>query len=145
MLIARFVADSKLCVATVLDEYIDRISSLLGEEQQLFISYAKPHHGVCRDTILRWIRTGMQKVGVDTTVFKPHSTRVASTSKARTCNVQLPAVMKAASWSSDCVSTLFTTTQFSPKIYRTVLVMLFFCCYGNTLIINLIVRPFFVL
>ena len=42
----------------------------------------------------------MQKAGVDTTVFKPHSTRVASTSKARSCNVQLPAVMKAASWSS---------------------------------------------
>ena len=44
----------------------------------------------------------MQKAGVDTTVFKPHSTRVASASKARSCNVQLPAVMKAASWSSDC-------------------------------------------
>lgn len=42
----------------------------------------------------------MQKAGVDTTVFKPPSTRVAFTSKARSCNVQLPAVMKAASWSS---------------------------------------------
>ena len=42
----------------------------------------------------------MQKAGVDTTVFKPHSTRVASTSKVRSYNVQLPAVMKAASWSS---------------------------------------------
>ena len=39
-----------------------------------------------------------QKAGVDTTVFKPHSTRVASKSKARSCNVSLPAVMKAASW-----------------------------------------------
>ena len=42
----------------------------------------------------------MQKAGVDTTVFKPHSTRVASTRKARRCKVLLPAVnfMKATSW-----------------------------------------------
>ena len=48
LFIPRFVADSKLCVATVLDEYADRTSSLRGEEKQLFISYAKPHHGVSR-------------------------------------------------------------------------------------------------
>ena len=53
----------------------------------------------------------MQKVGVDTTVFKPHSTRVASASKARSCNVQLPAVMKAASWSNDC---FFNTVYNNP-------------------------------
>ena len=46
LLIPRFVADSTLCVATVLDECIVRTSSLQGEEQQLFISYAKPHHGL---------------------------------------------------------------------------------------------------
>ena len=33
LLIPRFVADSKLRVATVLDEYIDHNSSLRGEEQ----------------------------------------------------------------------------------------------------------------
>lgn len=57
----------------------------------------------------------VQKAGVDTTVFKPHSTRAASASKTRSCNVSLPAVMKAASWSGDCVSTLFARNQFSPQ------------------------------
>lgn len=99
----RVVADSMLCVATVLDQHIDRTSSLQGEEQQLFGSYAQPHHGVSKDTISRWIKTVTQQDGVDTTVFKPHSTRAASTSKAHGCNVSLPAVMKAASWTSDCV------------------------------------------
>ena len=99
----RVVADSMLCVATVLDQHIDRTSSLQGEEQQLFGSYAQPHHGVSKDTISRWIKTVTQQDGVDTTVFKPHSTRAASTSKAYGCNVSLPAVMKAASWTSDCV------------------------------------------
>lgn len=110
----RFVADSKLCIATVLDEYIDRTSSLRGEEQQLFISYAKPHHGVSKATISRRIRTVMQKAGVDTTIFKPHSTRAASTSKARSCNVSLPAVMKAASWSSDCIFNTFYNNPVQP-------------------------------
>lgn len=36
-----------------------------------------------------------------------HSTRAASTGKARSCNVSMPAVMKAASWSSDCVFKTF--------------------------------------
>ena len=115
LFIPRFVADSKLCVATVLDEYIDRTSSLRGEEQQLFISYTKPHHGVSKDTISRWIRTVMQKAGVGTTVFKPHSTRAASTSKARSCNVSLPAIMKAASWSSDCVFNIFYNKPVQPQ------------------------------
>lgn len=99
----RVVPDSMLCVATVLDQHIDRTSSLQVEEQQLFGSYAQPHHGVSKDTISRWIKTVTQQDGVDTTVFKPHSTRAASTSKAHGCNVSLPAVMKAASWTSDCV------------------------------------------
>ena len=56
----------------------------------------------------------MQKAGVDTTVFKPHSTRAASASKTRSCNVSLPAVMKAASWSGDCVFNTFCKKPVQP-------------------------------
>ena len=49
------------------------------------------------------------------TVFKPHSTRLASTSKARSCNVQLPAVMKAASWSGDCVFSTVYNNLVQPQ------------------------------
>ena len=111
----RVVADSMLCVATVLDQHIDRTSSLQGEEQQLFGSYAQPHHGVSKDTISRWIKTVTQQDGVDTTVFKPHSTRAASTSKAHSCNVSLPAVMKATSWTSDCVFNIFYNKPVQPQ------------------------------
>ena len=105
--IPRFPSDSPLCVGSVLDEYINRTSSLRGKVQQLFISFAKPHHGVSKDTIYRWIKKVMQQAGIDTSVFKPHSTRAASTSKARSCNVSLTSVMKAASWRSDCVFSRF--------------------------------------
>ena len=111
----RVVADSMLCVATVLDQHIDRTSSLQGEEQQQFGSYVQPHQGVSKDTISRWIKTVMQQAGLDTTVFKPHSTRAASTSKAHSCNVSLPAVMKATSWTSDCVFNIFYNKPVQPQ------------------------------
>ena len=111
----KVVADSMLCVATVLDQHIDRTSSLQGEEQQLFGSYVQPHQGVSKDTISRWIKTVMQQAGLDTTVFKPHSTRAASTSKAHSCNVSLPAVMKATSWTSDCVFNIFYNKPVQPQ------------------------------
>ena len=57
----------------------------------------------------------MQKAGVDTTVFKPHSIRAASTSKACSCNALLPAVMKAASWSSDCVFNILYSKAVQPQ------------------------------
>ena len=57
----------------------------------------------------------MQKADVDTTVFKPHSTRAASTNKARTCNVSLPTIMKAASWSTDCVFNIFYNKPVQPQ------------------------------
>lgn len=43
LLIPRFVADSKLCGATVLNKYIVRTLSIWGGEQLLI---AKPHHRV---------------------------------------------------------------------------------------------------
>ena len=72
------------------------------------------------DTISRWIRTVMHKAMVS----KPHSTQTASTNKAGSCNVSLPAVMKAASWSSDCVFNTFydkpvqSQAGFSPEFEK---------------------------
>ena len=113
--IPRFSSESQLCVATVLEEYVNRTSSLGGKEQQLFISFARPHHGVSKDTISRWIRSVLQEDGIDTTVFKPHSTRAASTSKANSRNVPLVTVMKAASWSTNCVFNRFYYKPVEPS------------------------------
>ena len=57
----------------------------------------------------------MQKAGVDTTVFKQASTRAASTSGDRSCNVSLPAVLEATSWSSDCVFNTFYNKPVQPQ------------------------------
>ena len=51
-------------------------------------------------TISRWIRTVMKAAGINTDIFKPHSTRAASTSKAQSCDVPINSILKAASWNT---------------------------------------------
>ena len=97
--IPRFPSDASLCVATVLDEYIRRTTSLRGNEKQLFISFIRPHKKVSKESISRWIKNVMQAAGIDTSIFKTHSTK--------SCQVPLNSILKVASWSTDCVFNKF--------------------------------------
>ena len=88
--------DDRLCVVTLLKECLSRTASLKGKHSQMFISYVKPFSPVSRKTI-------MPRAGIDTTKFKPHSTRAASTSAASRNAVPLENILTAAGWKSDCV------------------------------------------
>ena len=61
----------------------------------------KPHPGVTKDTIARWIRTVMLEAGLDVGTFKPHSTRSAATSKAQQACVPIQDILKHAGWSNE--------------------------------------------
>ena len=50
---------------------------------QLLISHIEPHREVKNCTISRWLKDMLNLSGIDTTQFKEHSTRSASTSKAK--------------------------------------------------------------
>ena len=63
----------------------------------------------------RWIRTVMADAGIDTITFKSHSTRTASTSKAKARNVDMSSIMKAASWSDTCT---FYNFYYKPVALR---------------------------
>ncbi|XP_031555133.1 uncharacterized protein LOC116292034 [Actinia tenebrosa] len=88
------------CPLACLKEYINRTKQLRGSETKLFISYVKPFKPVSRDTISRWTKTVLDKSGVDTNVYKAHSTRAASTSKASRGNVPIDQIMANAGWKS---------------------------------------------
>ena len=96
----RRTPSTKLCVCSHLTEYIRRTKSLRGAETKLFISFVNPHKRVSRDTISRWIRTTMQSAGIDISMFKPHSTRMAATSKAKGASIPLQEILRTAGWSS---------------------------------------------
>ena len=68
----------------------------------MLICHAEPHGPAPRDTISRWIiKQTMKAVGINTTVFKAHSTRGAATSAAKASNVTVQVIMNTAGWRSD--------------------------------------------
>ena len=93
------VKDKDICALNMLNIYISRNVELRNGETRLLISYNKPHTGVSRDTIRRWIIQTMHKSGVNT-VFGAHTTRSASTSAALRNNISFNVILSAAQWSS---------------------------------------------
>ena len=53
------------------------------------------------DTIRRWIVTVLGAAGIDTNVFKAHSTRAAATSKAASKNVPIETILAAGMWNRE--------------------------------------------
>ena len=70
------------CIHTVLTEYLEQTKVF----PKLILIMHSPHHAAMHDTITQWIQNVVAKVGVDVSLFKPHSTRAASTSKAAFTN-----------------------------------------------------------
>lgn len=95
-----FEHEKSLCVATTLSEYLERTAPLRGQScNNLFITYKRPHHNASVQTISRWIKTMLNKSGIDTSIFSSHSTRHASTSSAAEKGVSLDVIRSAAGWS----------------------------------------------
>ena len=96
----RFSESPKICVCTVIENYIIRTSLLRNEENLLLISHVKPHKAVKSCTISKWIVGMLGLSGIDTSTFKAHSTRAASTSKASDLGVPLSEIVKRGRWTN---------------------------------------------
>lgn len=83
----------------------DQISSLRANSDKLFVSYRKPFGNVTSQTLSYWIKDVLHKSGIDTSVFGAHSTRHASTSKAKCLGINLDIIRKTAGW--DASSSVF--------------------------------------
>lgn len=90
-----------LCVFTTCKDYLARTQDLRGKKTRLMLTVVKPHMPVSIDSIRRWIRNVLQQSGSDVSMFKSHSTRAASTSKAKSSKVPIEEIMKTAGWKSD--------------------------------------------
>ena len=47
--------NEKLCIVSVLKEYLRRMQEILGEENRLLLSYQEPHKPVSKNTLARWL------------------------------------------------------------------------------------------
>ncbi len=101
LILKAYEPEDSLCVYKCLKHYLHLTSSLRANEKQLLISFRKPHEKVSKDTIARWVKTVMKDAGVDTDIFKPHSTRAASTSAASRGNLPVDTVLAAGGWASE--------------------------------------------
>ena len=52
------------------------------------------------ETKSRWIKDELSKAGVDTSVFKAHSSRSASSSKTREAGISVSEILKKGGWKS---------------------------------------------
>lgn len=94
--------EENLCVVSHLNEYIRKTSAFrkVGMKQ-LLLGFAKPHNPVSTDTISRWVKQVLLSAGVDTSKFKAHSLRSASTSHLAKLNVNVQDIIKSVGWSSE--------------------------------------------
>ena len=109
-----FTPDTRLCVYDCLNEYIKRTDTLRSDDGQLFVSYVKPYKKVSRETIRRWLKHVMLLSGIDINLFKPHSTRAASTSAATQAEQPISEILKVAGWKSDCTFAKFYNKPIRP-------------------------------
>ena len=77
-----FTEDKSICVVHSIKEYIDRTSPWReqNKESSLFLSLLNPHHSVSSK---RWLKQVLNESGINTSLFTAHSTRAASSSKAK--------------------------------------------------------------
>lgn len=96
----KYEPNRNLCVASCLNEYIDETKSFRNNDSDyLFLSLQKPYGVVSKQTLSRWVKCALTLAGVDTNVFKPHSTRHASTSAAARAGVSMDIIRDSAGWS----------------------------------------------
>lgn len=125
-----FKDNSALCVASLLHFYINKTKNFRKQNQgNLFLISRPPYATASKATISRWVKQTMQKSGIDTTVFKPQSTRHASTSKALLNGISLDIIRKTAGWSDS--SSTFAKFYNRPIVNPAEFAKSIFCSVKN--------------
>ena len=89
-----FPAEKRLCVFATLDTYLSKRKSWGTQETQVLVRFVKPHRALTSSTVSRCLKDGFPKTGIDTTMFKGHSTCAASITKAEVPRASVCDMMK---------------------------------------------------
>ena len=98
LILPRFKERPNLCVASVLEKYLDITSATVKETDALFITTRKPFKKASKDTLSRWIRSFLTECGIGQE-YAPHSIRHAATSAAMAKGVDINIIKNSAGWS----------------------------------------------
>lgn len=95
-----FESNKSLCVVSALEAYLQRTAGWRSNNNhQLLLGTVKPHNEVAKSTISGWVKIVLRNAGIDTNIFKAHSSRSASTSKAKIGGCSLQDILKRGQWS----------------------------------------------
>ncbi len=97
--IKAYAPDRRLCLITVLKEYLKRTKLLRGSHTKLLLVTQKPYGPASKNTIVRWFKDVLRAAGIDLNIFTPHSSRAASTSAALQNKIPISSILKTAGWS----------------------------------------------
>jgi len=90
-----------LCIVKTYQDYIRRTLPLRTLSSRLFVTTIRPYRTASRDTVANWVKAVLATAGINLTLYSPHSTRAASTSKAALKGIPLNTIIRTAGWSSD--------------------------------------------
>ena len=99
-----FEEDTKLCLVATLEEYIKRANIWHGKNKsQVLLSFVKPPNPAFSSTIsgeadIGRVRQYLGEAGIDTEIFKGHSTRSASKLKARLEGLSVADILERGCW-----------------------------------------------
>ena len=82
-------------MGTTLNEYIRRTYQRYTEKRrpQLLLSFIQQCVEVSSSTVSRWIKKALKLAGIDVSIFKGHSTRAMSSSKANKAGCSLADIL----------------------------------------------------
>lgn len=94
-----------ICPARALDCYLELSAKKRSSDCDfLLISFKSLFRRVGSQSLSRWIRATLLESGIDTSVFRSHSTRHATTSAANRLGVSLDVIKKTAGWSANSLT-----------------------------------------
>lgn len=94
----KFSSQKELCIASLLEAYLNRTVPLRGQLDSLFITVRKPHRAASTETISRWMRSVMSTCGISEE-YTAYSTRHASSTAALKKGINLDIIKKVSGWS----------------------------------------------
>ena len=85
------------------------------DRSQLLLSFVKPHKPISSATLARWIKEMLKFSEINTDIFKAHSVRSASTSKAKSLGITTKYILRKGNWSGESTWQKFYNEEIRSK------------------------------
>nr|CAI5849323.1 unnamed protein product [Callosobruchus analis] len=119
LFIPKFNEQPELCVVSCLHKYIQETKTLRStNDVYIFITFQKPYRSASKQTLSRWVKCALDQAGVNTNIFKPHSSRHASTSAANRAGVAIDLIKDSAAFARFYNRPLINHDDFALTVLR---------------------------